>query len=191
MTGSEKIIAKIKEDSAAACAAITADADKQAAAIAAQAVSDAEQRSAAIAAEAAAETDRIESAAKSSAELYVRNAQLRCRREEIDRVLNAAVSRLCGLGDGEYFDALILLAQGIAQPGKGVLWLNSRDLARMPADFAARLQKLGGITVSDTPRDIIGGFVLTYDDIEMNADFSALLEEKRDVLEDMVNRELF
>jgi V/A-type H+-transporting ATPase subunit E len=191
MTGSEKIIAKIKEDSAAACAAILADAKKQAETIAADAAKTAGQRADAITADAEAETERIAAAAKSSSELTVRNALLRRRREEIDKTLAAAVEYLCGLGDDEYFDTLLSIAKRIAQPGNGVLYLNRRDLGRAPGDLADRLQQLGGITLSDRPREICGGFILAYGDIELNAAFDALLEEKRDLLEDMANRELF
>ncbi len=36
-----------------------------------------------------------------------------------------------------------------------------------------------------------GGFLLQYGDVEINAAFSALAEEKREALEDLINRELF
>lgn len=49
----------------------------------------------------------------------------------------------------------------------------------------------GTITVSGVPCAIDGGFLLQYGDVEINAAFSALAEEKREALEDLINRELF
>ena len=39
--------------------------------------------------------------------------------------------------------------------------------------------------------DIESGFILKCGDIEENMDFSAILSEKRDAIEDFINQELF
>ena len=97
-----------------------------------------------------------------------------------------------------YFDRLLPVLGRSVQPGAGILRLNARDLARLPADFDSRLRALlkeagveGTITVSGVPCAIDGGFLLQYGDVEINAAFSALAEEKREALEDLINRELF
>ena len=45
--------------------------------------------------------------------------------------------------------------------------------------------------LSKTPCDIESGFILKCGDIEENMDFSAILSEKRDAIEDFINQELF
>ena len=73
-----------------------------------------------------------------------------------------------------------------------MLRLNARDLAR--PGTAALSRDLGGgrsIRLSEEPAAIDGGVLLEYGELEMNSSFSALLEEKRERLEDLLNRELF
>ena len=130
----------------------------------------------------------IRRAARSAAALRVRNAKLAHRRRELD----------AALPDEAYFDRLLPVLGRSVQPGAGILRLNARDLARLPADFDSRLRVLlkeagveGTITVSGVPGAIDGGFLLQYGDVEINAAFSALAEEKREALEDLINRELF
>lgn len=98
--------------------------------------------------------------------------------------------RLCP--DETYLPLLLRLSEAAARTGEGVLRLNARDLAR--PGTAALSRDLGGgrsIRLSEEPAAIDGGFLLEYGELEMNSSFSALLEEKRERLEDLLNRELF
>lgn len=65
----------------------------------------------------------------------------------------------------------------------------------MPADFEARLNRSletgKKLTRLSGGGAIDVGFLLKYDDIEMNCSFSALLDARREELEDRVNRILF
>ena len=140
----------------------------------------------------------IRRAARSAAALRVRNAKLAHRRRELDAAMTATIAYLNALPDEAYFDRLLPVLGRSVQPGAGILRLNARDLARLPADFDSRLRALlkeagveGTITVSGVPCAIDGGFLLQYGDVEINAAFSALAEEKREALEDLINRELF
>lgn len=76
-----------------------------------------------------------------------------------------------------------------------MLLLNDKDLRRLPADFERRLNEAleqgKRLTVSQRAAAIDGGFLLQYQDIEMNCSFSALLDARREELEDLVNRILF
>ena len=47
------------------------------------------------------------------------------------------------------------------------------------------------LTLGEPSAAAFSGFVLRYADIEMNCRFDALLEERRDELEDLVNSALF
>ena len=145
--------------------------------------------------ELAAETDakvaQIRTASKSRAELAARTALLRRRRAEIDKTAAALLDYLTGLGDNDYFNALYRLAAKLK--GKsGELMLNQRDLQRLPGDFEAKLREAGlDARVSQSTADIPGGFILKSGDIEENMDFSALLNARRDEIEDLINRGLF
>ena len=67
----------------------------------------------------------------------------------------------------------------------GVVLLNEKDMNRLPKNFLARLEECGvKAELSETPCDIESGFILKCGDIEENMDFSAILSEKRDAIED-------
>jgi len=92
-------------------------------------------------------------------------------------------------------------ALSLAHPAQGTLSLGERDLSRLPADFMDSLQaKLSeripgaSLALSDTPRPIAGGVVLTYGErgeIEENGGIDALLSEKHDLLADAAAKVLF
>lgn len=190
MTGIEKILSGILSDSEAAAANIAEEAKKQAADIEKQGKADAAQFLTAGKQVADKKFETAKSNADSAAVLKKRNIVLNRRSELIDGVINDAVSRINALPDGEYFARLISLAKNHATGNKGVLRLNAADLKRDTAAFADELQKLN-ITLDGAPADISGGFILIYGSIEISADTSALVKEKREELVDAVNRLLF
>lgn len=191
MTGSEKIINMIKADGEAEIAAIKAEAKNKAAQIKKQAQMDAQAAAEKILDEANEKSALMLKSAQSSCELVKRNAMLLTRRNEIDKTISSALDLLYGQSDAEYFSTLISLASKLS--GKsGVLCLNQKDLNRVPNDFADALLKVGvNATLSTEPCDIDGGFILKCADIEYRTDFKAILEEKREAVEDLINRELF
>ncbi len=98
---------------------------------------------------------------------------------------------LLGLGDNEYFEALYRLAAKLR--GKsGELFLSKKDLKRLPENFTKRMAAAGvDASVSQTPADITGGFILKCGDVEENMEFAAIISAGRDEIEDLINRELF
>ena len=191
MNGGETIINRINADGDAAVAAIKAEADKANAAVLAEAEKEAQRRAQAIADKTAQKCAQSKTASKSRCDLAVRSALLRQRRSEIDKTVDMLLDYLTNLDDSAYFDALYKLAAQLR--GKsGVLSLNQKDLNRLPADFTDKVRAAGlDATVSDTPVDITGGFILKNGDIEENMDFRALISARRDEIEDFINRELF
>ena len=191
MNGGETIINRIKADGEQNVAAIRSDADRANAAVLAEAQKQALARKEELAAETDAKVAQIRTASKSRAELAARTALLRRRRAEIDKTAAALLDYLTGLGDNDYFNALYRLAAKLK--GKsGELMLNQRDLQRLPGDFEAKLREAGlDARVSQSTADIPGGFILKSGDIEENMDFSALLNARRDEIEDLINRGLF
>ena len=191
MNGGETIINRITADGEQSVAAIRSDADRANAEVLAEAQKQALARKEELAAETDAKVAQIRTASKSRAELAARTALLRRRRAEIDKTAAALLDYLTGLGDNDYFNALYRLAAKLK--GKsGELMLNQRDLQRLPGDFEAKLREAGlDARVSQSTADIPGGFILKSGDIEENMDFSALLNARRDEIEDLINRGLF
>ena len=71
--------------------------------------------------------------------------------------------------------------------------LNSRDIKRVPNDFEKKLAAAGiKAKLDKTPCDSIkSGFILKNGDIEDNMSFSSVIADKREAVEDLINRELF
>lgn len=191
MNGGELILNRIQSDCDESVAAIAEDAEKRCESILAEARAQAEKDAAALREQGDRQVARLGEASKSRASLEARNLQLKARRAEIDKTVDALLAYLLGLDDAAYFDALYRLAGGLR--GKsGTLFLNRKDLGRLPSDFSDKIRAAGlNADVSAESADIAGGFILKSGDIEENMDFAALITAKRDDIEDLINRELF
>ena len=71
----------------------------------------------------------------------------------------------------------------------GEIIFNKKDLERLPKDFGATLAS--NLKVSSEIRNIDGGFILLYGDIEENCSFSALFMAEKENLQDKVRDLLF
>ncbi len=191
MNGSDRILSRIKSDCDASVRAIEEQARKDCDRITADAQHEADKQAAAIAAQAAQKHAQTDASAKSRAQLQKRNDLLKRRREEIDKTVEGLQQYFLDLNDCEYFEAVYRLASQLK--GKsGEIFLNARDLERKPQNFEKRLSAAGlNATVSQTPADISGGFILKCGDVEENMEFAAIINAKRDEIEDLINRELF
>jgi len=195
MTGLNKIIERISQDSVAKCDSIIFDANNEAAKIKNVAVAqgDAEKQKVVEAAKAQAKT--ITEMAESSAQLATRKKLLATRVEIINDAINAAYEKMKAMPDNDYFVALYALVKKYAQDLEGTMLLSQKDLGRKPKDFVKKinegLSKNAKITVSDKPANIGEGFILVYGDIEINCSFDALIEDSRDELKDKIYNMIF
>lgn len=191
MNGAEKILNRIKTDCDESIKIIEAEAQADCDNILKDAEAQAKQIEKEINESSKAKSAQIAQSSKSRAELEYRNELLKKRREEIDLTVNAVLDYLLNLSDEEYFEALIKLAKKLNKTN-GDLFLNEKDLARVPADFENKLSAAGvNANISKTPANICGGFILKCGDIEENMDFEAIINSERGALEDLINRELF
>jgi V/A-type H+-transporting ATPase subunit E len=191
MSSSDKILNSIKNDCDKTIEVIKADSAKICQQILAQGKKDAEAAKAEINAKAQQKASQMKKANASRAELEQRNALLKKRRLEIDITYDAIYKYLLNLDGENYFNIIYKLLTKF-KDNDGTIYLNSKDLQRLPNDFSEQLTKLGiKSTLSDEPVDIDGGFILKSGDIEENMSFSALLSANRDSIEDLINRELF
>ncbi len=191
MNGGEKILNRIKADSDVTIKQIENDANNTCSQIIADAKSEAKKSADAIIENAKAKALQINSSSKSRAELEIRNTLLKKRRQEIDITLDKILEYMLSLDNKSYFELLYKLCVKIGK-ADGEMILNNRDYRRLPSDFTKRLSDMGiNVRIGDVHADICGGFILRHGDIEENMDFSALISEKRDEIEDLINRELF
>lgn len=191
MNGGDKILNRIKSDCDENVRAIESEAQNTCSQILADAKQQAEKSASDISEKAKIKLTQINASSKSRADLEVRNALLKRRRQEIDITLDKILDYLVNLSDNEYFDIIYKLCSKLGNM-QGEIHLNSKDISRLPSDFEQKLAQNGiNATVSKTPVNISGGFVLKCGDIEENMDFSALISAKRDEIEDLINRELF
>ncbi len=191
MNGGEKILNRIKADGDKVAEEILLKADKKCGEILSEAEIQAEKSSKDIIEKAKDKVKQIDKSSKSRCELEIRNSVLRQRRVEIDKTLAEIESYLLNLDDTKYFGFLYNLAKTL-NVTSGEVYLNKKDLARIPADFKDKFNEVGiEITVADNTVDIPGGFILKNGNIEENMAIDAVIMSNRDKLEDIISRELF
>ncbi len=173
MNGSERILSRIRTDCDESVRKIETHAQHEHDRIIADAQHRADTQAAAVAEKTAQKRAQLETSSQSRAQLARRNALLKQRRKD------------------EYFEAIYRLAAKLR--GKsGELFLSKKDLKRLPENFTKRMAAAGvDASVSQTPADITGGFILKCGDVEENMEFAAIISSKRDEIEDLINRELF
>ncbi|MEE1104468.1 MAG: V-type ATP synthase subunit E [Ruminococcus sp.] len=191
MNGSERILSRIRTDCDESVRKIETHAQHEHDRIIADAQHRADTQAAAVAEKTAQKRAQLETSSQSRAQLARRNALLKQRRKEIDTTVDELEAYLLGLGDNEYFEAIYRLAAKLR--GKsGELFLSKKDLKRLPENFTKRMAAAGvDASVSQTPADITGGFILKCGDVEENMEFAAIISAGRDEIEDLINRELF
>ena len=106
MTGLDKIVEKILEQSQQNCNAILADAALQVKNIISQARETANKQSGEIIAKAEAEAKKIEAVSKSAAESITRNRYLEIRNAILNDIISAAYLEIEKFSDEEYFAML-------------------------------------------------------------------------------------
>lgn len=191
MSGKEKLLDRIKSDCDASIQTIEQEAQNECDRIIQQAKTQIESLKKDNEQKINTKVAQINAGTKSKVELEIRNTILKKRREEIDVTVNEIHNKLLCADDGVYFDNLYSLAAKL-KGLSGTVLLNEKDLKRLPSDFEQKLQASGlDATVSKEPVGIDGGFILKHGDIEENMSFSAIISDKRDEIEDLINRELF
>ena len=195
MTGLEKIIEKIAEDSAEECKMILSEAKAQADKIVADARSEARKKANDITDKAKAQADNKLAVSKSGAESITRNRYLSVKNAVVNDIISAAYEEIEKMSDEDYFDLLYKICLKNVETGECVMRLNEKDLKRLPRDFEDRINgavfEKAAVQVSKKPYDIENGFVLIYDDFEINCTLRTVFDSEMDKLKDILSRELF
>ncbi len=192
MNAEEKILGGILEEAEATAAATAEKAANEVKDLEEAAAAEAKTYSAEAISSALLKAKAIKQNAESSAELTVRDAKLAKKHEEINKTLDMAIASVCALSDEKYFTLMAGVAAAYAKEGEGTLQVGKKDIRRDLSVFKKALSDKGvKITVSDIPSSDDYGFVLCYGDVEYNLSLAALINDKRDILEDRIHRILF
>ncbi len=192
MSSGEKILSTIRKDSEEAITEIQVESKEKCAKIIAKGQKKALEIRENAEKTKAEQSLKLQKAYQSRIELEKRNAILKTKRNEIEKAVAYVLAAMDRLEDEAYFELLYRLAGTLGQR-KGIVYLNERDLKRVPADFEQRLAGKGvRATLSKTPDSSLkNGFLLKNGDIEDNMSFGSVMAEKREAVEDLINRELF
>lgn len=192
MGAEEKILEGIISDAVAQGDEIIARAKAQSELALNKAKDETKAYSAEVVSSALIKAKTIKDNAESSAALVVRDGKLSKKREEILKTVELAKKYIASLDDEVYFKKLVSLIKGYAKSEESVLLLGAEDLKRNIALLEAELKKEKiNVKISDKPADISGGFILKYGSIEYNLSIDAIIDEKKEFLEDKINTILF
>lgn len=197
MTGLEKILKHIEDDASATANAVIAEADNKAKEITAAARAEGEKRRAEIAEQSKLDVQACLSRAESAALLQEKKLILNAKQQIISNVIASAKDSLLKYPDKEYFDIIIKMVKKYALRQPGQIAFSRTDLGRLPQQFDYELQTAlleivgASLTISEKSKDIDGGFILIYGDVEVNCSFDALFFAARESLQDKVCEVLF
>jgi len=197
MTGLEKILKQIEEDAVSAANKVLAEANKKASEILAEAQAEGEKKCAEIAERSKLEVQSCLSRAESAAKLHEKKLILSTKQEIIGSIIEKAKDTLIKLPEKEYFNIILKMVKKYALAQTGQIHFSTADNKRLPEDLVQSLENclkdMDGavLTLSEDTRNIDGGFVLVYGDVEINCSFNALFASARESLQDKVCEILF
>ena len=196
MTGLDKILKTIEEEAAQKAEIIIKQAENEVAFIIEKAGRKGTQEALAIVEKAEKNAKEIMNIEKSSAEITKRKLILAEKASLINSTINDALNYLYNLTLDEYFDLLLKMIGKFALPLKGNIVFSQKDFDNIPRGFKTAVSKIakekgGDLKVSPEIRNIDGGFVLVYGEIEQNCSFKALIEDYRDEIFDKLAGLLF
>lgn len=194
MTGLEKILSTIEQDSNDRCREITEQAQKQAQAIidtaSAKAQESIENAKASVDKKVAEHDGAIEASVSMTKNRIILEGKL----EIISSTLERALEVIKALPKKEYFEILKGLILKNVRKGEGVLRLSKEDTEKLPSNFIDSINnalKRGYKISLGESADIGSGFILVYGDIDINCSFDAVASAKREELRDTLNEMLF
>jgi V/A-type H+-transporting ATPase subunit E len=198
MNGVQNIIDRIDADSAAECAEIAAEAERQCEEIKAE-YSKAEQDAYwKIVNEGAKEAEQRIERLGSVAKLEARKQILAAKQELVARAFERAAEKIAQLPTDRYVSFLAELAVKAAVEGTELLIFSREDAARVGkrvCDGAnaglAKMRRTAKLTLSDTPGAFKGGFILTSGEVETNCTAQSLVSQYRNELSAAVAEALF
>lgn len=194
MTGLEKILSTIEQDSNDRCREITEQAQKQAQEIIDAASAKAQEDIANAKASVDKKVAEHDGAIEASVSMTKNRIILEGKLDIISSTLERALEVIKALPKKEYFEILKGLILKNVRKGEGVLRLSKEDTEKLPSNFIDSINNVlkRGYKISlGQSADIDSGFILVYGDIDINCSFDAVASAKREELRDTLNEMLF
>lgn len=197
MTGLEMLLNHIHEEALETEKGIINDAKAKAQEIKKQGEIEAQENYNKLMVEGKEKIELYRKRAESSALLQRKKRVLEAKQVLIEAAFLHAKATLLELPDEIYFETILKMLSSYAKARQGEIAFAKKDLARMPQAFEEKIntsiQSVEGayLKINPMPRNIEGGFILIYEDIEENCSFEALLLENKENLQDKVCSVLF
>lgn len=195
MDGLDRITEEIKKQAAAEAEEILAQAKEKAEAALARAKNEAAAKRAEAEAAADKQVAALNAARESAQALRRQQIMLETKQDVLGQTLDEARAAVLALPKDQYFGLCVNVAVSYANAGEGEILFNEKDKARLPEDFAERLEKAlpsgKKARVSERTAPIDGGFLLKYGDMEENCSIFAIFRDRRDEFVDVIRGILF
>lgn len=196
MTGLLKILKTIDDEADQRAEKIISEAKEKAADIVEKATRRGTQEALEIIQKAEQNAKEILERGKSSDIIESRKRVLESKTEIIENVISDTLKYLQEMPDKEYFNLILKMIESFSSDQKGMVVFSKKDLKNIPEGFEASVSKIakdkgGDLKISSETRDIDGGFILVYGDIEQNCSFKALIESNYEVISDKIAQILF
>lgn len=145
-----------------------------------------------------AEKDAVNiiSRAKSVSENEKKKMILNAKSQIISEIINEAKEKILSLKDKDYFDFILKTIESNLENQDGELLFSQKDLTRIPKDFKDQIKTLEEkysikLAISEKTRNITGGVIISYGDIEENCSIETLFQNNKDLIFDNLNSFLF
>jgi len=196
--GAGRIITRILDDAGAKAESIQKEAAEKAEGISAEAKQKAARRKEHILEQARKDSEEQKRRIIGVAQLESRKEMLAAKQELISEAFDKSLEELTMLDDSAYLSIIKSMLLNLVESGRETVLCSAGDLKRIPGNFwedvnneLAGQGKKGELTLSSEPRDIMGGFILQDEGVEVNCSFESLLAMQRDELEPEVAAVLF
>ena len=193
MSGIDKIIQSIENDTAQYCDSVLAQARQKADAIIADAEKEADQIASDGKDKTAARVVDIKKRGDSAADLEEKRVMLLTKQQIISTMLSEGLQAAKELPKDEYFKLILDMVAKYSLPEEGVIFFGEKDNHRMPKGFVHELNQAakGGVVLATEFAPIDAGFILKYGGIEQNCSFDAIFAGEAENLSDKAGRLLF
>lgn len=195
-TGLEKIIKSIEEDSQKAAEERIQYAKNMANSILDETRREITRESLRISDKAEKDAVNIISRAKSVSENEMKKMILNAKSQIISEIINLAKEKILSLKDEDYFNFILKIIESHIENQDGELEFSQKDLARLTEKFKDQIKSLEEknsikLTISNEIRNISGGVIISYGDIEENCSIETLFQNNKEKIFDSLNSFLF
>jgi len=187
MAEADRLREKILEDARQQAKVMLERAENEAAGILNAAKAEAEEKERVASEKASKEAEERKKRLLASADLEGRKRILQAKQDVVDEVFSRAIDKLSSLPADQYIDIIASMAVEAVSSGTEEIILSPKDRdvygSKIINAVNGRLSAKGmngTVKLSDTTRDIKGGFILRSGDVEINNSFDVLVKMRRD-----------